>query len=174
MFSKGLLEDYLKDKFPESNLNASFCEIAGLHSKTIGLGLYPKTNYVEQSEFALDKAFQIFNEIFDKPDEPIWVLINEWDIYPLDYNIDQFGDLNSENCYSWDSVDETHEVDRQQVFIIKPRNEINLDNLFRAIINVEFDVKPQISCRMYFLNPLKNVAFLFWDSVIILESLDEY
>ncbi|MBC7654203.1 MAG: hypothetical protein H7098_06980 [Oligoflexus sp.] len=174
MLSKNILEDYLRNKFPRSELNASFCEFITPHSETIGLGLYPKIDYVKQSEFALIKAVEIFDKIFDQPDEPIWVLINEWDLYPTDYNIDQFKNLNEENCFSWNSFDETNEVDRQQVFTIKARNEINLDNLFQAIINAEFDVNPQISCRMHFINPIKNIVFTFWNSRIIIESFDKY
>src|SRR5690606_24706413 len=111
-----------------------------------------------------------FNKIFDKEDEPIWVLINEWDIYPTDYNIDQFENLNPENCYSWNSFDELNEVDRQQVFIIKRRKEINFNNLFQAIINTEFDVEPKFSCRMYFINPVKDVVFMLWDGCITIDS----
>lgn len=163
---KNTLENYLKEKFPDSNLNSSFSEIVTPHTQLINLGLYPISNYQEQGKIALNQAMEIFNKIFDKEDEPIWILINEWNIYPSDYNINQFKDLNPTNCYSWDSFDELNEIDRQQVFIIKPKDQINLKNLFQAIINSEFNVEPNISCRMYFINPIKDIVFLMWDSVI--------
>lgn len=162
------LEDYLNTYFPNSCLHTSFLEINTNVYFRIELGLYPLINPVEQAETALNKAIDVFNFIFDIH-KPIWILISEWGMSNNDYK-GLFYNNTSDNYISWIAYDEYVEKNRVQKFMIKYYSEINIVDLFKAIINAELKIEPMIESRIYFIEPTNNIVFIFWDAVIYIGS----
>lgn len=168
---KKILEDFLYNNFPNSELATSFCEINTTVNLAIDLGLYPKINQLEQSDFAFDRSIKVFSKIFDKH-EPIWILVNEWNLSNICCSISYFKNKSPENCVSWKSFDKSAEIEREQTFLIKQHEEIDLVNLFTALINSQTGAKPMLDSRIYFINPVVGIIFILWDGMITIESND--
>lgn len=169
---KQLLFQYLQNHFPKSDLSATLCEVNNNIEFGIWTGLKVGDKSSNELGFANELAIEIFESLFLQRKEPIWVLINEWDLNGEDYVIDQLNYLDSENCISWIFFDTTHEVDREQVFIIKQVDDINYKNILMAITNYEVDIFPSIDSRIFFIDPVQHIYYLYWDSHITIGAAD--
>jgi uncharacterized protein YcfL len=156
---KKRLDKFLAETFPHSNLKEEFGEIVCESGFTISLPLQKigvPTNVTDGTQTAIS----IFDYIFSLSNQSIWALINDWSINGSDFVLDQFNKKH-ENSDSWES-NLMGENKRRQIFLIKEKSEINYINLFKGLAsNV-----PYIKSRIYFIDPLANIVFMFWDNSI--------
>src|SRR5690606_38631885 len=102
---KEIITQYLNSHFPACNLSASLCKLYSDVEIRIWTGLKVGEKTLEELNLANSLAVEIFESLFLKEDEPIWILINEWDLNGEDYIIDQFKHLDTSNCEAWISFD---------------------------------------------------------------------
>lgn len=162
---------YLTSQFSQSNLNASLCEVIADYELRISTWLGYGKHSKQDLERVKSLAIEIFESVFSGYTEPIWALINHWDIQRDIYTFNQFRGLNEANYEAWISFDETHEVDREQIIIQTTVENINYQNIIKAAIDREYDHDSSTcSSRVYFINPRTNVYYLHFDSEVILGS----
>lgn len=168
---KKILEDYLSEHFPTSDLSIPFREINEKITKGINLNLYPKVNYENQKEFALNKALKIFNEIFNSGQE-ILILVIGWGEQITEYPLICLNILE-DNFIDWITTPPEDEERRNLIVMIRIKERIKLNDLFTSIINSEFDIDPQVDNKIIFINTELHITFQFWDSCISLGFKDE-
>jgi|GEM_PF-5142996 len=144
------LIEYLTNNYPQSDLTAQFGEIVCDCFFTIG-AIPPKS--------IISITVDIFNHIFNLENKSIWILINEFNKYAQEYTLDQFSNKNIDSD-SWCSIIE--EIKIRQSFLIKKKNEINYINLFEGLLGDNID------SRIYFIDPIDNIVFMFWDDSIFI------
>lgn len=164
---KSILEGYLTEMFPKSNLNAGFCEVDG-EMIYADLALTIERNSKNMLKHAVNISLDIYNQIFDST-EIVWVLVNGWDNPIPTFVLEQFQGSHNKSI-KWTSFDECYGWEREQIFYIQKHNEINLKNIFTGIINCAQGVEPRIDNRIYFINSKIHVAFILWDSGISIIS----
>ena len=164
---------YIKTHFPQSNLNASFCEVWADYELRISTWLRDKTYTSQDLERVTSLAIQIFEDMFMGETEPVWALINQWDTRRDIYTFNQFKGLNEANYEAWVFFDETHQEDREQIIIKTTLDNINYQNIIRkAIYRCQNWKDREISSRVYFIHPIRHMYYLHFDSEVILGSDD--
>lgn len=164
---------YLKHHFPQSNLNASLGEVRTdyelLMSTWLGYNKHTKQELKNSSRLAID----IFEELFLGHAEPLYALINQWDTRRDIYMFNQFRGLNDGNYEAWESFDETHEVQREQIIIQTTLGNINYKNIISKFVERDYDDAPDlITSRIFFIHPEKHMYYLYFDSQVYVGSQD--
>jgi len=169
--NKNLIEGYLKMCFPCGNINAALCEVWTedelLIPIWIGRGKHTKQELNNAAQLAID----IFEDMFLGYLEPLYALINHWDTRRDIYMFNQFKRLNEGNYEVWESFDETHEVQREQILIKTTLDNIHYQNIMRKFVERDYDETPDlITSRIHFIHPKKHTCFLYFDSMVYVAS----
>jgi len=164
---------YIKAHFPNSNLNASLCEVWAdyeLHISTwLGQGKHSKQDLMVGSQLGIN----IFEDLFLGHSEPLYALINQWETRRDIYMFNQFKGLKGGDFEAWESFDETHEVQREQILLETTLDNINYRNIVSRFVHRDYDETPDlITSRIYFIHPKKHMYYLYFDNCVWLGSKD--
>jgi len=162
---KSILENYLSKYYDKSDLTEPFCEVND-DFEIICLGFKVGINNPNQIESAFQKSIDIFNSIFNENDK-VWILINGWKDPISDYVTNLFGNPTLDSC-KWESYNESDGWSREQIFLIRNKEDIDFKQLFRSILNTEQNIAPRIDNRIHFINPIIHKTFMLWDGGISL------
>lgn len=170
---KVFFEKYLKTNHPQSNLSSSLCEVWADHELDISTWL----GYDKHSKQDLQKvsqlAINIFEDLFLGYSGPLYALINQWDTRRDIYMFNQFRGLDDNNYEAWQSFDETHEVQREQVLIETALSNINYQDIISKFVDRNYDHTPGlITSRIFFIHPKTHMYYLYFDSCVCLGSKD--
>ncbi|WP_079716690.1 DUF3885 domain-containing protein [Parapedobacter luteus] len=164
---------FLTTHFPQSNLNASLGEVRADYELLISTWLGYDKHTKQDLEKASQLAINIFEDLFLGHAEPLYALINQWDIRRDIYMFNQFRGLNNGNYEAWESFDETHEVQRQQIIIETTLDNINYKNIISKFVERDYDDTPDlITSRIFFIHPDKHMYYLYFDSEVCVGSKD--
>lgn len=159
--------------FPNSNLNASLCEVCADYELMMSTWLGYNKHSKQELQKASQLAVNIFEDLFLGHSEPLCALINQWDTRRDIYMFNQFRGLNSGNYEAWQSFDETHEVQREQIIIQTTLDNIKYQNIIRKFVERDYNDTPDlITSRIFFIHPEKHMYFLYFDSCVWLGSQD--
>ncbi len=163
----------LQYHFPQSNLDASLCEVWAdyeLHICTwLGYDKHSKQELQKVAKLAAD----VFEDLFLGYSEPLYALINQWDTRRDIYMFNQFKRLNESNYKTWESFDETHEIKREQIIIETTLDNINYKNILNKFVERDYDDTPDlVTSRIYFIQPEKHMYFLYFDGEVCVGSKD--
>lgn len=138
-------------------------------STWLGRDRHSKQDLDKASSLAID----IFEDIFLGYSEPIYVLINQWDIRRDICMFNQFKGLNKSNYEAWESFDETHQVQREQILIEATLDNISYQSILSKFVERDYDNTPDlITSRIFFIHPQKHMYYLYFDSQVYVGSQD--
>jgi len=158
----------IKTIFPKSNLNAIFFEVEAEYILGISTWLGYNTHTTQEIEKMTDLSVQIFNEIFPSTSDEIFCLINHWDCRRDIYMLNQFKAFRDGRYKSRISFDETQEKEREQILIQTTQADIDINNIYSTFVERDYAHEPEsVTSRIIFINPVKQMYLLYFDSEII-------
>ena len=180
------IKSYISKHFNKSDLSPSVsCVSSSVHLRfELGLGFDNGT--LERVNQGVARAAVLFEELF-QPDDLIWLLIKssqsredakEFFAPTSGYLEKQFEhfDAIEKRVYQetiedfCETVDANNQpvmtdftrIHSQQFFCQKVSN-INYQNIFRGVANLEMGLEPAIGDIIYFVNPRNHIAFYVYD-----------
>jgi hypothetical protein len=175
-----LLEPYLHQKFPKSDFGI-FGEITSELELCFSCNAtYPNLT-INPLIVAKKVAMQIFDEVFANPEEIIWLLIIQWkdDIRDADYLYEQINPdiekrlIKTVNDDGFeDLTDESSDI-RDLFLITLKKGQMNYQNILTSASGWFQGSQPEISQRLFFINPQKDIIYYLWDCLLYLYFFDK-
>jgi len=170
------LQTYLDSVYPFPTIDSEH-SLCGRISITFDLHESHESELSDNATSATERSFIIFNDLFDNPDNILWLLVYEYvedSFFPsTDYLYKQFSPEGSTEFYnkteiinSRSFIPDTELLEKVEAKILVGKlsiKDINVKNILNGIANRENGLEPIISQSVYFFEPKEKVGFHMYD-----------